>query len=182
MRVILPYRAGRLTAQRAYLFRDLVRRLPPPVAPAHPWLLRTAASSCRFVGDYEQALAWSRQALTASEDVDADLWAHAVHGVMVMLTSFTATASTAGRASDWADDLLAAGFASVRRYQLGIPVWRALGRRLCDRGGGSTARRPRATARRSYLDAREPREFAAGTAAGARSLPASPPRARQGHG
>ena len=87
VRVILPYRAGRLTAQRAYLFRDLVRRLPPAVAEAHPWLLRTAASSCRFIGDYEQALAWSRQALAASEGTDANLRAHAVHGVMVMLTN-----------------------------------------------------------------------------------------------
>ena len=87
VRVILPYRAGRLTAQRAYLFRDLVRRLPAAVAESQPWLLRTAASSCRFIGDYEQALVWSRQALAASEGKDADLWAHAVHGVIVMLTS-----------------------------------------------------------------------------------------------
>jgi len=87
VRVILPYRAGRLTAQRAYLFRDLVRRLPAAVAESQPWLLRTAASSCRFIGDYEQALVWSRQALAASEGTDADLWAHAVHGVIVMLTS-----------------------------------------------------------------------------------------------
>ena len=87
VRVILPYRAGRLTAQRAYLFRDLVRRLPAAVAESQPWLLRTAASSCRFIGDYEQALVWSRQALAASEGTDANLWAHAVHGVIVMLTS-----------------------------------------------------------------------------------------------
>jgi ATP/maltotriose-dependent transcriptional regulator MalT/DNA-binding SARP family transcriptional activator len=87
VRVILPYRAGRLTAQRAYLFRDLVRRLPPAVAEAQPWLLRTAASSCRFIGDYEQALAWSRRALAASRGKDSDLWAHAVHGVIVMLTN-----------------------------------------------------------------------------------------------
>jgi ATP/maltotriose-dependent transcriptional regulator MalT len=87
VRVILPYRAGRLTAQRAYLFRDLVRRLPAAVAESQPWLLRTAASSCRFIGDYEQALIWSRQALSASEGKDPDLWAHAVHGVIVMLTN-----------------------------------------------------------------------------------------------
>ena len=87
VRVILPYRAGRLTAQRAYVFRDLVRRLPAAVAESQPWLLRTAASSCRFIGDYEQALVWSRQAAAASEGKDADLWAHAVHGVIVMLTN-----------------------------------------------------------------------------------------------
>jgi rhodanese-related sulfurtransferase len=32
-----------------------------------------------------------------------------------------------GRSRRLADDLLAAGFTNVRRYQLGIPVWRALG-------------------------------------------------------
>jgi len=87
VRTLLPYRAARLTAQRAYLFRDLVRRLPKTVADDQPWLLRTAASSCRFIGDYEQALIWSRQAMAAAEGRDADLWAHAVHGVVVMLLS-----------------------------------------------------------------------------------------------
>jgi tetratricopeptide (TPR) repeat protein len=87
VRVLVPYRGGRLTARRAYVFRDLVRRLPRAVADAHPWLLRTAASSCRFIGDYEQALTWSRQAMAAAEGRDVDLWAHAVHGVGVMLRS-----------------------------------------------------------------------------------------------
>ena len=32
-----------------------------------------------------------------------------------------------GRSKRLADDLLAAGFTDVRRYQLGMPVWRALG-------------------------------------------------------
>ena len=32
-----------------------------------------------------------------------------------------------GRSRRLADDLLAAGFTNVRRYQLGMPVWRALG-------------------------------------------------------
>jgi rhodanese-related sulfurtransferase len=32
-----------------------------------------------------------------------------------------------GRSKRLSEDLLAAGFTSVRRYQLGIPVWRALG-------------------------------------------------------
>lgn len=87
VRTLLPYRAARLTAQRAYVFRDLVRRLPRDVADDQPWLLRTAASSCRFIGDYEQALIWSRQAMASSEGRDADLWAHAVTGVVVMLRS-----------------------------------------------------------------------------------------------
>jgi LuxR family maltose regulon positive regulatory protein len=69
VRTLLPYRAARLTAQRAYLFRDLVRRLPKAVADDQPWLLRTAASSCRFIGDYEQALIWSRQAMRAGSQL-----------------------------------------------------------------------------------------------------------------
>jgi rhodanese-related sulfurtransferase len=32
-----------------------------------------------------------------------------------------------GKSKRVSEDLLAAGFANVRRYQLGIPVWRALG-------------------------------------------------------
>src|SRR5262249_4922746 len=32
-----------------------------------------------------------------------------------------------GRSRRLADDLLAAGFTNVRRYQLGMPIWRALG-------------------------------------------------------
>src|SRR6185503_13823238 len=32
-----------------------------------------------------------------------------------------------GKSKRLADELLAAGFTNVRRYQLGIPVWRALG-------------------------------------------------------
>ena len=87
VRVLVPYRGGRLTARRAYVFRDLVRRLPRAVADAHPWLQRTSASSCRFIGDYEQALTWSRQAMTAAEGRDGDLWADSVHGVGVMLRS-----------------------------------------------------------------------------------------------
>ncbi len=191
VRVILPYRAGRLTAQRAYLFRDLVRRLPPPVAQAHPWLLRTAASSCRFVGDYEQALAWSRQALAASEDVDADLWAHAVAGVsMSMYVSdvkeverlvggdkarplvLYCNGPFCGKSKRLSEELLAAGFTSVRRYQLGIPVWRALVG-LCEielEAVQHVLERDRTAV---FLDARSAEEFAAGSLPGARSIPQS---------
>lgn len=77
-----------------------------------------------------------------------------------------------GKSKRLADELMAAGFASVRRYQLGIPYWRAL--------GGVCVIEPDALRRVSeddrtavFLDAREPGEFTAGTAAGARSLPAS---------
>ena len=33
----------------------------------------------------------------------------------------------AGRADELANALLAAGYTNIRRYQLGLPVWRALG-------------------------------------------------------
>jgi rhodanese-related sulfurtransferase len=68
------------------------------------------------------------------------------------------------------EQLLAAGFADVRRYQLGIPVWRALGgpteislaglRRVY--GHDQTA---------VFIDARSPDDFSAGSLPGAKSLP-----------
>jgi len=67
---------------------------------------------------------------------------------------------------------LAAGLANVRRYQLGIPVWRAL--------GGSTQIELEAVSYvhemdRSavFIDAREPKEFQKGTLPRAVSVPAS---------
>jgi len=68
------------------------------------------------------------------------------------------------------DQLVAAGFADVRRYQLGLPVWRAL--------GGPTAIEPAGLARiynvdrtAVYFDVRAPEEFAAGSLPGAHSVP-----------
>jgi rhodanese-related sulfurtransferase len=77
-----------------------------------------------------------------------------------------------GKSKRLADDLLAAGFTSVRRYQLGIPVWRALGG-VCVIEAEALRRVVEDDRTAVFLDAREPREFAAATAAGARSLPAS---------
>ena len=69
------------------------------------------------------------------------------------------------------EELLAAGFTNVRRYQLGIPVWRAL--------GGSTQIELDAVAYvhemdRSavFIDAREPEEFQAATLPRAINVPA----------
>ena len=45
-----------------------------------------------------------------------------------------------GKSARLAEELLAAGHTDVRRYQLGIPVWRALGGLDRDRTGGSTTR------------------------------------------
>jgi rhodanese-related sulfurtransferase len=67
--------------------------------------------------------------------------------------------------------LVEAGFTNVRRYQLGIPVWRAL--------GGPTAIELDGILRlygidrtASFFDARTPVEFARGSLAGAHNVPA----------
>jgi len=77
-----------------------------------------------------------------------------------------------GRSKRLSEELLAAGFTNVRRYQLGIPVWRAL--------GGSTEIELEAgtyvhAMDRSavFIDARDPKEFQAGTILRAVSVPAS---------
>jgi rhodanese-related sulfurtransferase len=68
------------------------------------------------------------------------------------------------------EQLLAAGFTNVRRYQIGIPVWRAL--------GGTTEMELEAVRRvyeldrtAVFLDARPAEEFQAGTLPGAKNLP-----------
>lgn len=77
-----------------------------------------------------------------------------------------------GRSKRAAKDLMAIGYTHVRRYQLGMPVWRAL--------GGVTQIEPEGlryvygkdqTA--VWLDTREPEDFQAETLAGAQSLPCS---------
>ena len=75
-----------------------------------------------------------------------------------------------GRSKRAAKDLLEAGFTNVRRYQLGMPVWRALGgiteieldgiRYLY--GKDQTA---------VWLDVRDPEDFQAGALDGAHNLP-----------
>ncbi|TMQ66876.1 MAG: sulfur transferase [Candidatus Eisenbacteria bacterium] len=77
-----------------------------------------------------------------------------------------------GKSKRLADELLAAGFTDVRRYQLGIPVWRAL--------GGVTVIEPEglqhviADDRTAVLiDVREADAFRAGSLPGARNIPRS---------
>jgi len=77
-----------------------------------------------------------------------------------------------GKSKRLSEELLGAGFTSVRRYQLGIPVWRAL--------GGLTQIEIEAVTyvhasdrTAVFLDARDPQEFSAGSLSGARNLPAS---------
>ncbi|HEV8231180.1 MAG TPA: rhodanese-like domain-containing protein [Thermoanaerobaculia bacterium] len=77
-----------------------------------------------------------------------------------------------GKSKRLAEELLAAGHTNVRRYQLGIPVWRAL--------GGVTEIEPeglryvlREDATAVIIDARESDAHKAGTITGARNLPRS---------
>jgi rhodanese-related sulfurtransferase len=68
------------------------------------------------------------------------------------------------------EELLAAGFTSVRRYQLGIPVWRALvGLTEIELEAVQHVFRNDRTA--VFLDARSADEFGAGTLPGGRSIP-----------
>jgi rhodanese-related sulfurtransferase len=77
-----------------------------------------------------------------------------------------------GKSKRLSEELLGAGFTSVRRYQLGIPVWRALGGLTQIRLEGVT--HVHASDRTAvFLDARTAEEFSAGTVSGARSLPAT---------
>jgi rhodanese-related sulfurtransferase len=75
-----------------------------------------------------------------------------------------------GKSKRVSDDLIAAGHTDVRRYQLGAPVWRALGgvmvteldgmRHIHEKDGTAV-----------FVDTREPTEFAKGSLSGARNLP-----------
>jgi len=77
-----------------------------------------------------------------------------------------------GKSKRVSEDLLAAGYTDVRRYQLGAPIWRALGGVMVTEPDG--ARYVHDGDRTAvWIDARDAAEFAAGTLAGARSLPRS---------
>ncbi len=77
-----------------------------------------------------------------------------------------------GKSKRLAEELLSAGFPNIRRYQLGIPVWRALvGLTEIELEGVLYVYRGDKTA--VFLDARDPAEFAAGTIPGAVNLAAS---------
>lgn len=69
-----------------------------------------------------------------------------------------------------AEQLAAAGFINVRRYQLGIPVWRALGGPTAIEIGGIT--RIFGVDRTAvFIDARPASDFAKGSVAGAHNAP-----------
>ena len=78
---------------------------------------------------------------------------------------------TCGKSRRLAAELAASGYANVRRYQLGAPGWRLLGgamqtelEALSYLAGDRTA---------VWIDARDPRAFAAGTILRARNIPRS---------
>jgi len=77
-----------------------------------------------------------------------------------------------GKSKRLAEELLGAGFTNIRRYQLGIPVWRALGG-VCeiDAAGLRYVLAQDRTA--VLLDVREADEFRLGTLTGARNIPRS---------
>jgi rhodanese-related sulfurtransferase len=75
-----------------------------------------------------------------------------------------------GKSKRLSEELLAAGFTRVRRYQLGIPVWRALvGLTEIELEAVRHVARHDQTA--VFLDARSAEEFARGTLLRARSIP-----------
>lgn len=77
-----------------------------------------------------------------------------------------------GKSKRLTADLVAAGFTQVRRYQLGIPVWRALGGVTVIEPDG--ARYVAAHDRTAvWIDVRETDAFAGGTVPGGRNIPRS---------
>lgn len=84
-----------------------------------------------------------------------------------------------GKAKRLAEELVADGYASVKRYQLGVPVWRALGYPTqIEADGISHVYSQDKTA--VWIDARDARSFAANTLSGARNLPAATLDAQRG--
>ena len=77
-----------------------------------------------------------------------------------------------GKSKRLADELLAAGFTNVRRYQLGIPVWRALGG-VCEIELAGLRHVLAEDRTAVLLDVREADDFGKGTLPGARNIPRS---------
>jgi rhodanese-related sulfurtransferase len=77
-----------------------------------------------------------------------------------------------GKSKRLAAELVDAGYTNVRRYQLGIPVWRALvGLTQIEPDGIRYVTENDRTA--VFIDARDAAEFKAGSIAGARNIPQS---------
>jgi rhodanese-related sulfurtransferase len=77
-----------------------------------------------------------------------------------------------GKSKRLAGELLQAGYTNVRRYQLGIPVWRALGEVTQIEAAG--VRRVVENDRTAvFIDTREAGNFKAGSISGAKNIPRS---------
>ena len=77
-----------------------------------------------------------------------------------------------GKTKRLAEELRTAGYTDIRRYQLGIPVWRALvGVTVIEPEGVRYVLEKDRTA--VFIDSREPEQFKAGSLPQARNLPAS---------
>jgi rhodanese-related sulfurtransferase len=75
-----------------------------------------------------------------------------------------------GKSKRLAEELVGAGYTSVRRYQLGIPVWRALGGvTVIEPDGVARVHRDDRTA--VFVDVRAADSFAKGSLQGARNIP-----------
>ncbi len=75
-----------------------------------------------------------------------------------------------GKSKRLSEELRAAGFTGVQRYQAGIPVWRAAGQ--VTEVEASAARRVLELDKTAvFIDVRSPDDFARGSVAGARSIP-----------
>jgi rhodanese-related sulfurtransferase len=75
-----------------------------------------------------------------------------------------------GKSKRLSEELIAAGYTNVRRYQLGIPMWRALvGITEIQLAGLVYVLKGDKTA--VFLDVRSPEEFKSGSIPGAKSLP-----------
>ena len=77
-----------------------------------------------------------------------------------------------GKSKRLAEELLTAGYTNVRRYQLGIPVWRALGgiTEIAAEGVQYVREKDQTAV---WIDARDPEEFTASPVPHARNLPLS---------
>jgi rhodanese-related sulfurtransferase len=77
-----------------------------------------------------------------------------------------------GKSKRLAEELLAAGYNNVRRYQLGIPVWRSLGG-ICQIEAEGLRYVLEKDHTAVVIDVRESEQFLAGTLSGAHNIPRS---------
>jgi rhodanese-related sulfurtransferase len=75
-----------------------------------------------------------------------------------------------GKSKRLSEELLAAGYTNVRRYQLGIPVWRALGG-VTQIEGDALGRVRRDDHTAVFLDVRPADDFQRGSLSGAKNVP-----------